>query len=286
MKHGKHGLSRREFLRLAGLAASAAALEACSPSSLVEITATPSESTWPLTISIVYNNIGADERLWSEWGFSALVEYGDQTLLFDTGGDSLTLLHNMGELGIDVSAIQTIVLSHIHWDHVTGLEGLLDAGIQPTVYVPPSFPSDFKSQVEEVTELVEVTPGQALGERMFTTGELPTPGYPDLMEQALVIETGNGLNVITGCAHPGVVNIVRRASELFEGEIYLAMGGFHLGDATDTALDSILADLRELGVQRVSPSHCTGDHAIARFAAEFGEDFIGTGAGSILSLRG
>jgi 7,8-dihydropterin-6-yl-methyl-4-(beta-D-ribofuranosyl)aminobenzene 5'-phosphate synthase len=252
----------------------------------VVITATPSESTWPLTITIVYNNIGADERLRTEWGFGALIEYGDQTLLFDTGGDSPTLLHNMEELGIDLNSIQTIVLSHIHWDHVDGLQGLLETGIQPTVYVPPSFPEDFKSQVQEATELVEVTPGQAVGERIFTIGELPTPGHPELMEQALVIETGSGLIVITGCAHPGIVNIVQRAGELFEDEIHLAMGGFHLGGETDTAITAILADLREMGVQRVAPSHCTGDHAIARFAAEYGDDFIGTGAGSILSLRG
>jgi 7,8-dihydropterin-6-yl-methyl-4-(beta-D-ribofuranosyl)aminobenzene 5'-phosphate synthase len=286
MKRSRYRLSRREFLRLAGLAVSGAALEACSPSSPVVITATPSGSTWPLTISIVYNNIGADERLRTEWGFSALIEYGDQTLLFDTGGDSPTLLHNMDELDIDVNAIQTIVLSHIHWDHVGGLQGLLETGIQPTVYVPPSFPDDFKSQVEEATELVEVTPRQAVGERMFTTGELPTPGHPELMEQALVIETGNGLIVITGCAHPGIVNIVRRAGELFEGDMYLVMGGFHLGGETDTAITAILSELRELGVQRVSPSHCTGEYAIARFAEEYGDDFIGTGAGSILSLSG
>jgi 7,8-dihydropterin-6-yl-methyl-4-(beta-D-ribofuranosyl)aminobenzene 5'-phosphate synthase len=286
MKRSRYGLSRREFLRLAGLAVSGAALEACSPSAPVVITATPSGSTRPLTISVVYNNIGADERLRTEWGFSALVEYSDQTLLFDTGGDAPTLLHNMDQLDIDVNSIQTILLSHIHWDHVDGLQGLLDTGIQPTVYLPPSFPDDFKRQVAEAAELVEVTPGQAVGERMFSTGELATPGHPELMEQALVIETGTGLIVITGCAHPGIVNIARRAGELFEGEIYLTMGGFHLGGETDSAITAILADLRELGVQRVSPSHCTGEHAIARFAEEYGDDFIGTGAGSMLYLQG
>lgn len=287
-----HKLPRREFLLLMGGAASAVALGACASPTPVVVTATPTagpaptatEEIKPLTITIVYNNIPHDARMGTAWGFGALIEYGDQRVLFDTGGDSPTLLGNMSTLGIDPSPIQKVVLSHIHDDHVGGLQGLLETGVRPTVYAPPSFPDDFKNQVSALTDLVEVETGQEIAERMFTTGEMPTPGHPSLKEQSLIVKSRGGLVVITGCAHPGIVNIVEQAKELFEGTVFLAMGGFHLGDKSETQVSAILADLRRLGVERVAPSHCTGERAIRMFAEEYDDKFIRSGAGTVIII--
>jgi 7,8-dihydropterin-6-yl-methyl-4-(beta-D-ribofuranosyl)aminobenzene 5'-phosphate synthase len=93
----------------------------------------------PITVTILYDNHPFDKRLKTNWGFSALVQNKDQTLLFDTGGDSPTLLINMGVLGIDPLRIETIVFSHAHGDHTGGLEGLFRKGLSPTIYLPPSF---------------------------------------------------------------------------------------------------------------------------------------------------
>ena len=286
-------LPRREFLALAGGAASAITLTACTSPITVVVTATPAarptpttatEEIKPLTITIVYNNIAHDARLDTPWGFGALIECGDQKVLFDTGGDSPTLLDNMAILEKDPAAIQKVALSHIHDDHVGGLRGLLETGVRPTVYVPPSFPDSFKNSVSEITELVEVTPGQEIAEGMFTTGEMPTPGHPSLVEQSLIVKSRGGWVIVTGCAHPGIVSILERVKELFDGPVFLVMGGFHLGDKGEAQINVILAHLRELGVERVAPSHCTGERAIRMFAEEYDDKFIRSGAGTVINI--
>ena len=124
------------------------AVGSCAPRSPVVVTATPTTGPAatdepagpPVIVTVVYDNVPYDARLNTAWGFSALVEYGDRRILFDTGGDSSKLRGNLAVLQIDPATIQKIVLSHIHDDHVGGLDGLLATGITPTVYVPPSFP--------------------------------------------------------------------------------------------------------------------------------------------------
>ncbi len=284
----KSRFSRREFLVLAGGTASTAILGACTPSPpivatftpAIELVPTPTGEAHPLVITIVYNNIAHDARLDTPWGFAALIEYADQRILFDTGGDSPTLLSNMAILDKDPAAVQKVVLSHMHADHVEGLHGFLETGVRPTVYIPPSFPRSFKDPVREITDVVEVTPGLEIAEGMFSTGE--TPGSP--AEQSLVVESRAGLVVITGCAHPGIVEIVRRAKELSDEPVFLAMGGFHLGDRRENQITKILADLRQLEVQRVAPSHCTGEDAIQMFADEYGDKFIRSGAGTVITI--
>ena len=108
------------------------------------------------------------------------------------------------------------------------------------------------------------------------TGELGTA----IVEQSLIVETDKGLVVITGCAPPGIVEIVRRAKVY--GVVYLVMGGFHLGDKSAREIETIIADLKRLGVRQVAPSHCTGDEAIQLFRAAFGADSILVGAGAIV----
>jgi 7,8-dihydropterin-6-yl-methyl-4-(beta-D-ribofuranosyl)aminobenzene 5'-phosphate synthase len=234
-----------------------------------------------LRITIIYDNTDLDPNLRSAWGFSALIEYQGQTLLFDTGADGPTLLGNMARLDIDPTGIEKVVLSHIHGDHTGGLMGLAQAGARPTVYVPPAFPDSFKRQVSALTELVEVTPGQEVASGMYTTGELHGGG---IAEHALVIPTDAGLVVVTGCAHPGIVPIVREAKALFDAPVHLVLGGFHLGNHSTAQVEGILDEFRALGVARVSPMHCTGESAIATFAEAYGDDYIQGGAGQVFVI--
>ena len=242
-----------------------------------------------MKITIVYDNRTLDPSLASSWGFSCLVD-GD--LLFDTGGDSHMLLSNMTKMGIDPAGITTVVLSHAHGDHTGGLGGLLGTGVRPTVYVPRSFPARFKADVRSLTTLVEVHGPVEIRPGIRTTGEVGR----GLVEQSLAVETGDGLVVVTGCAHPGVVEMVRRAKESIGGrtpprvggdgggEVYLVMGGFHLGGTSQRRVKAIIADFRQLGVQRVAPCHCTGDRAIRVFAEEYGPDFVKAGVGLVLDI--
>ncbi len=233
-----------------------------------------------LTITILYDNYPHDSRLRTDWGFAALVEFGDHTLLFDTGGDGTILMDNMRLLSIDPQRIQSVVLSHEHGDHVGGIRSLLDTGLQPTVYIPPSFSASTKRPIEQKTQLVEVEQGHQIHEGLYSTGEMGT----SIPEQALVIRSSQGLVIITGCAHPGIISMVEQAKSILEDPIYLVLGGFHLGDQSKNTIQGIIEDFRRLGVQKVAPSHCTGDQAIALFHEAYGEDFIQSGAGQIFHI--
>lgn len=252
------------------------------PTMETKITSTMETVVDPLRITLVYENNPYDLRLKTAWGFSALVEYRGVTLLFDTGGDGNLLLENMRVLGIDPANIQSIILSHIHGDHTGGLSVLLNTGINPPVYLLPSFPNTYKHQLGLLTQVIEVTPGQIIADGILTTGEIAG----NIPEQALVIRTGMGLVVITGCAHPGIVKIIERAKELADDPVYLVLGGFHLGSMSEGEISAILADFRWLGVLKVAPCHCTGALAIAMFAAEYGKSFIQAGVGAVITLDG
>jgi len=234
-----------------------------------------------LTITILYDNNPYDSRLRTAWGFAALIEHNDNTYLFDTGGDAATLLENMRILEVDPSRIQFIILSHAHADHTGGLEGLLGQGVHPTVYLPPSFSAGFKHRVSQIASVVEVLPGLSLAEDVFTTGEMGA----GTREQALVIKTGKGLVIITGCAHPGVVSMVARAKELFNEPVFLVLGGFHLGDKSSAELESITAAFKELEVEKVAPCHCTGEQAIEKFKEKYSDDFIQAGVGRVIVVE-
>jgi 7,8-dihydropterin-6-yl-methyl-4-(beta-D-ribofuranosyl)aminobenzene 5'-phosphate synthase len=235
-----------------------------------------------VTFTIVYDNNGYDPELQTAWGFACLVETGEATVLFDTGGDGPTLLRNMAQLGIDPLTIEAVVLSHIHGDHVGGLTGLLDAGARPTVYVPAVFPASFKNSVLVRTDLVEVTGPMEIRPGLHTTGEVGSA----IVEQALAVETEDGLVVVTGCAHPGVVEMVDRAIEVLGGDVLLVMGGFHLGSATQGQIEGVIDGFRHLGVRTVAPCHCTGDRARQLLAESFGSDYIVAGVGRVITIGG
>lgn len=250
-----------------------ASVEAAVPSPTLRPTVTEDLKT--VTFTIVYDNNVYGAGLRTSWGFSCWVETDDNTVLFDTGGDGPTLMHNLRELGLDPQEIDVVVLSHAHGDHTGGLGTLLGTGVRPTVYAPASFPEAFKTDVGARTDLVEVRDAATIAPDVLTTGEVGS----SLVEQALAVETQEGLVVVTGCAHPGVVQMVRRAKEAADGEIALVMGGFHLGGASPGQIERIIADLRGLGVKRVAPCHCTGDKARQAFVDAFGEDAVLAGVG-------
>ncbi|MBN1657924.1 MAG: MBL fold metallo-hydrolase [Anaerolineae bacterium] len=235
-----------------------------------------------MILTVVYDNNPYDPRLQTGWGFGAWLEYGEQTVLFDTGADGTVLLDNMAALGLDPKAIDVVVLSHAHDDHTGGLFKLLEVNPEVIVYLPQVLSDRFKAQaraagavVVGVDAPVEVVPG------LWSTGQMGSGA----VEQALAVETGKGLVVVTGCAHPGVDEMVARAAEVAGaqqiggGEIALVVGGFHLGSASRAHIEEIIGNFRRLGVQQVAPCHCTGEAARALFLEAYGDDYHGCGVG-------
>jgi 7,8-dihydropterin-6-yl-methyl-4-(beta-D-ribofuranosyl)aminobenzene 5'-phosphate synthase len=106
-----------------------------------------------------------------------------------------------------------------------------------------------------------------------------------IIEQSLVLDTEKGLVIVTGCAHPGVVAIAKKAKEELSRDIYMILGGMHLLRHSEEDLDGVIDALKQLGVKKVAPSHCSGDKAIAKFKTAFGDGFIKMGVGRVVDAE-
>ncbi len=235
-----------------------------------------------IDLTVVFDNNNFLDGLKTSWGFSCLIEGKGKTVLFDTGGDGDILLYNMSRLGIDPDRMDAVVISHSHGDHTGGLASLLEAHSNLEVYLPASSPAGLKDTVRSHgNRLVEVSGSLQICDGIRSTGEMGA----EIKEQALVVETEAGLLVITGCAHPGIVEIVGAAKSAGLSEVLLVMGGFHLGAKSGSEIETIIADFKALGVQHVGPCHCTGDKAIRAFRNAYGDDLIKVGVGKKISTR-
>lgn len=164
---------------------------------------------------VVYDNEAVGEFIES-WGFSCYVK-SKVKILFDTGGDGNILLHNLDLAGIE--DFDYIFLSHQHWDHIGGLNHVIDK--TSYVVVPKSFSENLKREIRRKAELIEVEDLKMIDDGVYTTGELGR--Y--IKEQSLIVEVENAYFVVTGCSHPGLDVILNKADEL--GRILGVMGGFH-----------------------------------------------------------
>ncbi|MGQ9673961.1 MAG: MBL fold metallo-hydrolase [Candidatus Aminicenantales bacterium] len=235
-----------------------------------------------LRMIVVYDNNPFDERLKTDWGFSCLVEGLEKSILFDTGGSGEILLSNMEKLGIRPEKIDVVVLSHAHRDHTGGLEDLLVRNSNIEVWLPYFFPADFKDKIRKMgARVVEVEKRAEICKGASTSGVIE--GW--IKEQSLVLDTKKRLIVITGCAHPRIVNILIKVKELFKKDIHLVFGGFHLAGFYKAEIKEIIAKFRSLGVQKVGPCHCSGEDARQLFAEEYQEDFIKIGVGKEIKIQ-
>ncbi len=231
----------------------------------------------------VYDNYKVNPGLKADWGFGSVIKTPEEILLFDTGGNSKILTSNLSKMGIDTKSISKVVISHIHRDHVGGLEGFLEKNSDLTVFIPSSFPSSIKDMIiDKGAELVCNNRSRQISKYIYLTSEL----YGPPMEQSLIVDSKRGLIIVTGCAHPGIVNIVEETKEMFPDEgVYLVLGGFHLSGASDYQLKGIISDFRRLKVRKVAPSHCSGDRCRQLFQQEYGKDFIENGVGKVIEIK-
>ena len=192
-----------------------------------------------MNIKILYDT-HAKPGFESGWGFSALV---DDTTLFDTGENAVSLLTNLQAFGIQPAQIQRVVLSHDDWDHTGGIAIVKMCG-PVDVYVPMSMSEETTAGIQELngdSRLVKVEQDTEIGSEMVVTGELGE----QKKEISLVVQDAKGSVLLTGCAHPGLERIMEVASVY--GSIHAVVGGFHGFNA--------LAALA--GVETIVPCHCT-----------------------------
>jgi 7,8-dihydropterin-6-yl-methyl-4-(beta-D-ribofuranosyl)aminobenzene 5'-phosphate synthase len=275
-----------------------------------------------LRITTLSENTAGLGSFLAEWGLSFLVETDEANILFDTG-QSIFASHNADLLGIDLSRVDKIVLSHGHFDHTGGLRQILRRiGKEIEIIAHPDIWQVKYSRREGKEDRYIGIPFhrqtlESLGARfnlttqpvkitnnIMTTGEIPMvtdyekiePSLqvkegkrfkPDKLrdDQALIINTEPGLVVILGCAHRGIINTLYHAQQITGAKtIYAVLGGCHLMDATEERIWLTIAALKELGVQRLGVCHCTGLPASAIMAQEFGDRFFFNNAGTSISL--
>lgn len=234
-----------------------------------------------LKISVIYDNT-AMKKLKPAWGFAALVSIGKKNILFDTGGKADILLSNMKTFRISPKIVTDVFISHNHWDHAGGLFGFLAKNSRVRVFLPVSFSETYKREVEAAgAKCVRIEKPMMIGRGIYSTG----PIGKEIVEQAMAVDTGKGLVVLTGCAHPGISKIVREAQKAFRKPVYAVLGGFHLEGKSKVEINKIIAEFMRMGVQYVGASHCTGERAVELFEREFGKGFNELGAGCIIDLK-
>jgi 7,8-dihydropterin-6-yl-methyl-4-(beta-D-ribofuranosyl)aminobenzene 5'-phosphate synthase len=234
-----------------------------------------------IQITVVYDNNPFDQRLQTAWGFACLVEGTEKTILFDTGDNCGTLLSNVRKFAIKPIQVDTVVISHAHHDHYGVLADFLGHNSNVTVYLPKSFPAEIKHMVTESgAQVIEVHQPIRICRAVYSTSELGS----GIKEQSLAVQMENGLVVISGCAHPGVVNIIKQAKAQLAQNVYMALGGFHLLGKNREQIEQIVHQTKEAGVRAVGPCHCSGDIARHLFRQAYGDNFYPLGVGYKLCL--
>jgi 7,8-dihydropterin-6-yl-methyl-4-(beta-D-ribofuranosyl)aminobenzene 5'-phosphate synthase len=264
-------------------------------------------------VTILYDAFGESKELTKDWGFSALVEHNGKRILFDTGNDAAIFEHNVKALGVDLTKLDFVVISHRHADHTTGLRYVLKVNPNVTVYVPADggngfgglpFPKTFLRADESLPAKMRYFGGEepehfAWG-KLYDTGNFvlvdqssevspgiflvrtvsQKKGTLELPELTLAIKRPDGLLLVDGCSHAGLEAILEEASKV-DPRTEVVFGGLHLVTTPPEEIDVLVENLKtKWNVHKLAPGHCTGEAAFARLKKAFGENYLYAGLGT------
>lgn len=272
-----------------------------APDEKFAVEALPSAS-----VTVLVDNMAGSGSELGEWGLAFLVNAGEHQFLFDAGGGR-TLLGNANALEVDLSKTEAIVISHGHTDHTGGLDSALKACGPVDLFIHPAgfdikywktatgataerMPLSRQQLNERVRKLIETEGPTRICEGVMVTGQIPrvndfeetgvgkyvfldedlkTPD-PIQEDQAVFFRVPEGLVILVGCAHAGLVNTMRYVTELTgEQRIFAVIGGTHLLSASPSRMQKTIEALRQYDVQKIMLSHCTGVRAYAELAKAF-----------------
>ena len=270
----------------------------------------------PSRVTILYDAFGKSAAMTKAWGFSALVEFGGKRILFDTGGNAEILERNVKALGVDLSKLDFVVISHRHADHTSGLNYLLRVNPTVKIYTPAdpwgpfgwAVPNSFyrkegslaanmryfdgnppdtlsasspwpQANFVRVDATTEIAPGIFL---VPTTSQVT--GTLELREISLAIRGPQGLIILDGCSHAGVEKILEAATKI-DQHIRVLFGGLHLVAAPDPDILRISAASHDQWkLDYIAIGHCTGEPTFAVLQKIFGEHYIYAGVGTVVNI--
>jgi 7,8-dihydropterin-6-yl-methyl-4-(beta-D-ribofuranosyl)aminobenzene 5'-phosphate synthase len=269
-------------------------------------------------VTILYDAFGESKELTKDWGFSALVEHNGKRILFDSGNNASIFEHNVKALGVDLTKLDFVVISHRHADHATGLRYVLSVNPKVTVYVPSdgsngfggapipktflraddSLPASMRyfggtdpdnftfgklydtGNFVLVNQTTEVSPGLFL---VRTVSQ--KQGTLEMPELTLAIKRPNGLLLVDGCSHAGIEAILQAASAV-DPRTEIVFGGLHLVTTPVEEIDALVSNLKsKWKLERIAPGHCTGEPAFARLKKAYGDKYLYAGLGTKVELQ-
>jgi 7,8-dihydropterin-6-yl-methyl-4-(beta-D-ribofuranosyl)aminobenzene 5'-phosphate synthase len=266
-------------------------------------------------VTILFDAFGKPSSLKMDWGYSALVEYNGKRILFDAGNNADIFARNVKALGVDLSRLDFVVISHRHGDHTAGLHHLLRVNPKVKIYSPTDehfggpTPRSFFQHTDEslppemryfgghppadvphgsawkdvsfiqVNKILEVLPGIRL---IPTTSQIP--GFLELRELSLSIQTAQGQVLFVGCSHSGIEKILEEATTI-DQRVHMIFGGLHLLTTPEPEINRITTALRDRWkVEQVAPGHCTGEQAFASLRKRFGDRYRYAGVGTAVAI--
>jgi len=218
------------------------------------------------------------------WGISLLVVTPASTILFDTGPSPSALKRNAELLGIDLSSVRIIVLSHEHFDHIGGIPIVKELRLNITLYVPKGMDIAALSWIKRYVSakhIVVVNHSTVIAPGVSIIGPLYGPPY----EEALAINVcGFGTVLLTGCSHPGITSFVKYAKDFLKKNVTMVIGGFHLIGYSASYVDTVVAKLIREGVRFIAPLHCSGPIIRKLLSAKYPSHYVELYVGSEIVL--
>lgn len=247
--------------------------------------------------ALMDNKLSEHRALTAEHGLSFYVEYNGRRILFDCGSGPNPMA-NARRLGISLAELDCVILSHSHYDHAAGYRDLTEAGLGSSLlytgehFFEPKyarggirrtdlsagfteqFLERYGKQRQTVAQCTQIFPGawllsgfprihsfETIPERFVrkTAEGFISDDFCD--EICLALEVEGGLAVLVGCSHPGILNMITHVRSRLDKPVRAVFGGTHLVEADAARVDLTVDRLKEMGLEILGMSHCSGDAA-------------------------